>query len=113
VLRPDQPGAPGGDHEHLGLSGDSGEIPGTGVADSNRGVPVEQQVRHRLADHRGPSHHDRVPPGQRDLVMVEEREHRLRGGRRERGQAGHQPAERDRVRAVHVLGRVDNAGQLG
>jgi hypothetical protein len=44
--------------------------------------------------------------------MIEQRQHRRRGGRREGRQPGHQPPQRHRVRPVHVLGRIDKIRQL-
>ena len=89
MLRADQPGAARRHHEHIGLDGDSGEVPGPGMADGHGRVAVEQQVRQRLPHHGRTAHHDRALPGQRDLMMIQQPEYCLgRGGRKGR-QARH------------------------
>jgi len=103
MIRTDQSGSARGHHQHIGLNGHGGQLPGTGMADGDGRVPVKQQVRQGLADHRRTADHHRTPPGQRDPMVFEQPDHRLGGSGRERGQAGHDAAERGRVRAVDVL----------
>ena len=109
----DQPGPADRRDEDVGLPGDRGEVRGARVADRDGGVPVEQQVRDGLPDDDGTAHHDRVPAAQLHPVVVKQRQHRLRGGRGERGQPRHQAADRLRARPVHVLGRRDGGRQVG
>src|SRR5689334_5375723 len=47
----DQAGPPDGGDQDVGASGDRGEVGRPGVADRDRGVAGEQQVRQRLAHH--------------------------------------------------------------
>ena len=113
VPRRDQPGPPRRHHENFRLPGYRGQVRSPRMADGDRGVAGDQQLRHRLAHHRRTAHHHRPAPAQRHPVVIEQRQYRRGGGRREGRQAGHQPAERDRVGAVHVLGRVDERGEFG
>jgi hypothetical protein len=55
------------------------------VADRHGGIAVEQQVRGRLAPDRGSTDHHGVAAAQRDVVVLEQRDDRVCGGRREGG----------------------------
>ena len=65
------------------------------------------------ADDEGASHHHRGAACQVDAVVVEQGQHRLGGGGRERALSGEQPAQAHRIRTVDVLARVDGVAQRG
>ena len=105
---------PAGRRDHdVRLPGDGGEVGGTRVADGHRGVPVEQQVRQRLADDRGAADDRDRTARERDAVRVEELDDGLGGGGREGGQPGGEPAQAERVGAVHVLAGASAAAEFG
>jgi hypothetical protein len=113
VARADQPRPAGCHDKDLGLPGDILQADGARVGDRDRRVPVQQQLGGWLPHYDGAADHDCAPAAQRYPVMVEQRQHRRRGGRGERRQPGGQPADRLRVGPVHVLGQRDRRGQRG
>ena len=83
------------------------------VADGDRGVLGEEEHRERLADDDGAADDDRVGALERGPGVVEELDHGLGGRRREGRQAGREPSEARRARAVHVLRGRDPLAGLG
>ena len=97
-------------YEDVRLTGDGGQIGGSGVAHRHRGVPRQQQHG------RGPTHHRRAPddhrplPGAIDAVVIQQHRHRLRRAGSKALRAAQIHSRGGRIRhAVHVLFRQEPA----
>ena len=108
----DHPRAADGGDQDVGAAADLGEVARARVADGDRRVGSEQQLRHRLAEQVRAADHDGLGALERRAGLREQQHH---AGRRARPQAVAAQRERagaERRQAVDVLERVDEAGQL-
>ena len=94
VLGGDQDVAPAADRRQVG---------GPGMADRDRAVGSEQELRHRLADDVGAPDDDRLLPRQVAQFVFQQHHAADRGAGRHRGPAGRESARIDDMEAVDIL----------
>jgi hypothetical protein len=85
------------------------ELARLGVADGDRGAPLQEQVRKRLPHDVALAHHDRVGAPWIDALGVQNRHHPGRRARHETRAAGHEQADVERMESVGVLVGRDRA----
>jgi hypothetical protein len=94
------------DHD-LGIASARGEIGGVPMTNGHGGVrPSEKPGRGGPDDGRS-AHHGNGFAAKRDSVVIEQRQHRLCGGRRESREIRDEPSQADRIGPVDVLGGID------
>nr|WP_308169766.1 hypothetical protein [Acrocarpospora catenulata] len=92
-----------GGYQDVGLSGDCGQVGGSGVAVGDGGVAAEQEHAGGLAEDGAAAHHDGVFSGEVDLVLVEQAQDAGRSAGVEAGQAEAHRGEGVRGNSVDVL----------
>ena len=114
-VRADEMGNPGDTHQDIGLPRHLGQWLGVQIADGHGSPVAGQEQRHRLADEVAGPDNDRPLPVNLDPVALEDFQAAQRcGGHKVRADVlgsvdkrrPRQPARVQRVRAIHVLGRV-------
>ena len=96
-----------GRHQDVGLAAHGGKVGRLGVADGDRGVLVQQQQGHGLADDVAAAHHHGALAGDGNPVALQQFEDaRRRAGARSR-QSGHEVAHVAGMEAVDIFLRSD------
>ena len=60
-----------GDHQHIGLPAEGGQVPGAGIAEGHSGIFAIQHHGGRLAHHQAAAHHHGPLAGQRHVVIFQ------------------------------------------
>ena len=107
----DQPWDADGSYQHVGAGADSRQVARARMADRDRRVALQQQVREWLADEVRAPHDHRLGALERDVVAVEQLDDPERGARPQSGRALQQAAGGDRRQRVDVLVGRDQRAQ--
>src|SRR6476659_11302385 len=94
-------------HQNVSLGCHLGEVASFGVADGHRRALVQQQSSHRFANDIAAADDQSIYSGDLDAGPLQYLDNARRGARSESGIALHQASGVDRVKAVHVLRRID------
>ena len=99
-------------HDNVRLPADRRQVPRPGVAQDHRGVLLQQEGRHRLADDVAAAHHRGGLPCRRDAAAGQKFHDPRRRAGHERRPPQQEAPHVEGVEAVHVLGRVDLLEQV-